>query len=145
MALCANFKLASYMKIPIQRLFLAALAASLVASGAARAAIQLSSTRVIMTEGQQHVSVFAKNLSSAPYVVQAWIDGAAEEMDTPFFITPRSEEHTSELQSLMRISYAVFFLYYTLFFFSSLLLFPNSSFFFLSLYIFLYLFFISFL
>src|SRR3546814_1635230 len=28
--------------------------------------------------------------------------------DTGFIETPRSEEHTSELQSLMRISYAVF-------------------------------------
>src|SRR3546814_3435806 len=26
----------------------------------------------------------------------------------PFYMAPRSEEHTSELQSLMRISYAVF-------------------------------------
>src|SRR3546814_1297052 len=30
------------------------------------------------------------------------------EMETKPFITTRSEEHTSELQSLMRISYAVF-------------------------------------
>src|SRR3546814_9396843 len=28
--------------------------------------------------------------------------------DEPFILDPRSEEHTSELQSLMRISYAVF-------------------------------------
>src|SRR3546814_6720389 len=33
-------------------------------------------------------------------VVVRWLDGASDQ--------PRSEEHTSELQSLMRISYAVF-------------------------------------
>src|SRR3546814_10622207 len=35
-------------------------------------------------------------------------DDATEERIIPFDIVPRSEEHTSELQSLMRISYAVF-------------------------------------
>lgn len=83
------FEANNYMKSHIQRLFLATLATGMmVAGGAARAAIQLSSTRVIMNAEQKHVSVFAKNLSAEPYVVQAWVDGAAEEMDTPFFITP---------------------------------------------------------
>src|SRR3546814_4246154 len=41
------------------------------------------------------------------------LEGYGEERETPFEILmrrpgPRSEEHTSELQSLMRISYAVF-------------------------------------
>ena len=76
------------MKTLIHRLFLAATVASMLAGGVAQAAIQLSSTRVIMNAEQQHVSVFAKNLSSEPYVVQTWIDGSAEEMDTPFFVTP---------------------------------------------------------
>src|SRR3546814_9181161 len=31
-----------------------------------------------------------------------------DEVDREFLLLPRSEEHTSELQSLMRISYAVF-------------------------------------
>src|SRR3546814_8585592 len=31
-----------------------------------------------------------------------------DDNDVPWPISPRSEEHTSELQSLMRISYAVF-------------------------------------
>src|SRR3546814_2010570 len=31
-----------------------------------------------------------------------------EEVPRPFVVAQRSEEHTSELQSLMRISYAVF-------------------------------------
>src|SRR3546814_5531042 len=33
---------------------------------------------------------------------------AMEEIDRDLWFCPRSEEHTSELQSLMRISYAVF-------------------------------------
>jgi len=76
------------MKILLQRLYPIILVAGVLAGGAAQAGIQLSSTRVIMNEEQRHVSVFAKNLSNEPYVVQAWIDGVAEEMDTPFFITP---------------------------------------------------------
>ncbi|KRC72968.1 fimbrial chaperone protein [Achromobacter sp. Root83] len=59
-----------------------------LAGGAADAAIQLSGTRVIMNEKDRNVSIFAKNLTTAPFVVQAWIDGEAEEMQTPFFITP---------------------------------------------------------
>src|SRR3546814_5068722 len=34
--------------------------------------------------------------------------GANDRASIAFFFLPRSEEHTSELQSLMRISYAVF-------------------------------------
>src|SRR3546814_10126365 len=34
--------------------------------------------------------------------------GKAQTQERSFFDCPRSEEHTSELQSLMRISYAVF-------------------------------------
>jgi len=76
------------MKNLIGHLLLASAAITGMAGGAAQAAIQLSSTRVIMNEGERHASVFAKNLSNDSYVVQAWIDGEAEEMDTPFFITP---------------------------------------------------------
>src|SRR3546814_6504371 len=47
---------------------------------------------------------------AAPYphhpVVQAWL--AEIEFDAENFAAARSEEHTPELQSLMRISYAVF-------------------------------------
>src|SRR3546814_3107717 len=42
-------------------------------------------------------------------VCDASFIGLAKVLDTALdFATPRSEEHTSELQSLMRISYAVF-------------------------------------
>src|SRR3546814_9173411 len=54
-------------------------------------------------------------------LISPWDDGYVSERDRPRdpalgvlgllekkYMTPRSEEHTSELQSLMRISYAVF-------------------------------------
>src|SRR3546814_8860395 len=47
-----------------------------------------------------------------PTVMQAMVDSAQRTAVLPFriaiFVGGRSEEHTSELQSLMRISYAVF-------------------------------------
>src|SRR3546814_8708422 len=45
------------------------------------------------------------------YAVYKVLDQSEEELeqsDNPFALVLRSEEHTSELQSLMRISYAVF-------------------------------------
>lgn len=72
-----------------QRLLPACVAATcLLAGSAAHAAIQLSSTRAIMNEKDRNVAIFAKNLTNTPFVVQAWIDGDNEEMETPFFITP---------------------------------------------------------
>lgn len=59
-----------------------------LAAGSAEAAVQLSSTRVIFNEKDKNVSVFAKNHGGDPFVVQAWIDGESEEMETPFFVTP---------------------------------------------------------
>src|SRR3546814_5361088 len=57
----------------------------------------------VMTETEQLV----RELLSIPqgYAV-VFLQGGAS---TQFALVPRSEEHTSELQSLMRISYAVFF------------------------------------
>src|SRR3546814_3002031 len=40
--------------------------------------------------------------------VDKWVDEAGEEGHVQLSEVDRSEEHTSELQSLMRISYAVF-------------------------------------
>src|SRR3546814_7062917 len=37
-----------------------------------------------------------------------WMESRAGQRGSPQGLWPRSEEHTSELQSLMRISYAVF-------------------------------------
>lgn len=62
--------------------------ACLLMAGTAQAAVQLSSTRAIMNETDRNVSVYARNMSAEPFVVQAWIDGDDEEMETPFFISP---------------------------------------------------------
>lgn len=59
-----------------------------LALGTAHAAVQLSSTRVVFNEKDKNVSLFAKNHGNEPFVVQAWIDGESEEMETPFFVTP---------------------------------------------------------
>src|SRR3546814_2377988 len=45
--------------------------------------------------------------SPAAVIGRGWLDLFAAE-DRPLLVAKRSEEHTSELQSLMRISYAVF-------------------------------------
>src|SRR3546814_1835995 len=48
----------------------------------------------------------------SPELQRLWLDNIREAKpiyrQTSNVVTPRSEEHTSELQSLMRISYAVF-------------------------------------
>lgn len=77
------------MTLLFKRILPACVAASCLLTGsAAHAAIQLSATRAIMNEKDRNVAVFAKNLTTNPFVVQAWIDGEEEEMETPFFITP---------------------------------------------------------
>lgn len=68
---------------------LIALGATLALPGTSvQAAIQLTSTRVIMNGGDQTVAVYARNVTSLPFVVQAWLEGPNEQMDTPFFVTP---------------------------------------------------------
>src|SRR3546814_3302596 len=47
-------------------------------------------------------------LSCMHQCIQSWHCGCDPARDHPFRSSGRSEEHTSELQSLMRISYAVF-------------------------------------
>src|SRR3546814_550853 len=41
-------------------------------------------------------------------LLEQWAEEEGYQVSLPVVTTPRSEEHTSELQSLMRISYAVF-------------------------------------
>lgn len=71
-----------------QRLLPVIAVVGVLAGSVAEAAIQLSTTRVIINEKDKNVSVFAKNHGADPFVVQAWIDGDSEEMETPFFVTP---------------------------------------------------------
>ncbi|QVQ26815.1 molecular chaperone [Achromobacter deleyi] len=71
-----------------QRLLPVIAVVGVLAGSVAQAAIQLSTTRVIINEKDKNVSVFAKNHGTDPFVVQAWIDGDSEEMETPFFVTP---------------------------------------------------------
>src|SRR3546814_3902699 len=47
-------------------------------------------------------------LKNAPHTLEDLVDGDWRRSYTPAEAVFRSEEHTSELQSLMRISYAVF-------------------------------------
>lgn len=76
------------MKKPFVSLVSAVMLAVALSSNAAYAGIQLSSTRVVMNEANRNGSVFAKNIEGAPVVVQTWIEGNGEQMETPFFITP---------------------------------------------------------
>src|SRR3546814_18756942 len=47
-------------------------------------------------------------LRSSPQDIRGYSKGECEEVGALYIQTTRSEEHTSELQSLMRTSYAVF-------------------------------------
>src|SRR3546814_3308385 len=68
------------------------------------AAIMVASNTVVSGWG---FVVFT--FSSISWVVAGWLMNTKSLMSLNVVLT-RSEEHTSELQSLMRISYAVFFL-----------------------------------
>src|SRR3546814_9411974 len=52
-------------------------------------------------EGNRDAPIFRGNSSTADF----FVDGVRDDLQ---YFRDRSEEHTSELQSLMRISYAVF-------------------------------------
>src|SRR3546814_3318610 len=55
------------------------------------------------------IGCHAKGLHDAgPFVTTKFVEFSAWRRDQLARLFPRSEEHTSELQSLMRISYAVF-------------------------------------
>src|SRR3546814_3902139 len=59
--------------------------------------------------GARGVGIGAPNLAALPgRVAQRWQRGSRVRVPAPASSSARSEEHTSELQSLMRISYAVF-------------------------------------
>lgn len=69
----------------------------------AQAGVQLSSTRVVLDEGKRSAAVYAKN-QGEPVVVQAWIEGAGENMETPFFITPPLSRFDSDTERSLTIT-----------------------------------------
>ncbi|MFV0284183.1 MAG: molecular chaperone [Castellaniella sp.] len=89
---------------PLIRLLLPVALAGALTCSISQAAVQLSSTRVIMNEKDRNVSVFARNIESQPIVVQAWIEGPAGEMKTPFFITPPLSRFDGGVERSLNIS-----------------------------------------
>src|SRR3546814_1107445 len=84
---------------------------AVAALGAGYRVIGLDQANEAAEKGRQRiVTLLERNLASG------WLDQAGLEAQTARLsvttqdqdLAPRSEEHTSELQSLMRISYAVF-------------------------------------
>src|SRR3546814_6729919 len=63
-------------------------------------------------EGNRYLVTFAGSTATPRQTVENYLLYHAAELTlasgNDYFIVPRSEEHTSELQSLMRLSYAVF-------------------------------------
>src|SRR3546814_1852878 len=78
----------------------------LLACGAALASPAASTPRIGVAT-MQPGTIFFERFGHDAIVVIDPATGAATSYNFGFF-DPRSEEHTSELQSLMRISYAVF-------------------------------------
>src|SRR3546814_2968128 len=64
------------------------------------------------TSGSSPSRLITKKMRVCPNIIIRITDGsarpAASPMRFPIWVQPRSEEHTSELQSLMRNTYAVF-------------------------------------
>lgn len=91
------------MKMPFSRVLpIVALITALIAPSV-QAGIQLSSTRVIFEEGKRSAAVYAKN-QGEPVVVQAWIEGKEESMETPFFITPPLSRFDGDTERSLTIS-----------------------------------------
>src|SRR3546814_3943708 len=65
-----------------------------------------------LTEGRYRLTITDANgcaVQSEAYVIpNSWSQLDEPQAPDVFYLCSRSEEHTSELQSLMRISYAVF-------------------------------------
>jgi len=68
-----------------------------------QAGVQLSNTRVVFDEGRRNASVYAKNQGD-PVVVQTWIEGTGEKMETPFFITPPLSRFDSDTERTLTIT-----------------------------------------
>src|SRR3546814_4792456 len=72
-----------------------------------------NSRRISASRQTQTVTCIARRVYSSSVLTalaRASADASCRSLVVTRFVTSRSEEHTSDLQSLMRISYAVFFL-----------------------------------
>jgi fimbrial chaperone protein len=76
---------------------------SALALPSAQAGVQLSSTRLVLDEGKRSAAVYAKN-QGEPVVVQAWIEGVGEKMETPFFITPPLSRFDADTERSLTVS-----------------------------------------
>src|SRR3546814_9646946 len=91
---------------------------ALALAGTAQAAAPASETAAPTRESaeaavlechQQYALRYATHVDAAPSEIAAGaFSGCKQQMDAFEALAPRSEEHTSELQALMRHSYAVF-------------------------------------
>ncbi|MFQ1063435.1 fimbrial biogenesis chaperone [Bordetella trematum] len=91
------------MKKPFAHLLPAVALSAALVGASAQAGIQLSNTRVVLNEGSRSAAVYAKNQGD-PVVVQAWIEGVGEKMETPFFITPPLSRFDSDTERSLTIS-----------------------------------------
>lgn len=76
---------------------------AILAWPSAHAGLQLSSTRVVLEEGKRSAAVYAQN-KDEPVVVQAWIEGVGEKMETPFFITPPLSRFDADTERSLTIT-----------------------------------------
>src|SRR3546814_3547870 len=77
-------------------------------SGVKRQLLLLPEVVELDEPAAQRLAERAGELAELGLVVEAFGPGAVVVREVPALLGERSEEHTSELQSLMRISYAVF-------------------------------------
>ncbi|MFC5476284.1 molecular chaperone [Paraherbaspirillum soli] len=87
------------------RRLLAGCILSCCAIQSASAGVVVGATRVIFEEKQREASVPIKNADKSPFVVQAWVDTAAEsdQKKAPFFVTPPLSRLDPGKENLLRI------------------------------------------
>src|SRR3546814_3215756 len=88
--------------------------ASLISSCSGLDRTSSSSSTEVQPPSKCHISRLSYLCSSAAAILSSLLPSCLDGLNSsteslnPLFMMKRSEEHTSELQSLMRISYAVF-------------------------------------
>jgi P pilus assembly chaperone PapD len=77
------------------------LAAGIASS--ASASVVVGATRVIYHESAREASVSIKDVDTAPFVVQTWIDTGESHTKPPFFITPPLSRLNPGKQNMLRV------------------------------------------